>query len=102
MSARILLLCAALALSACASLSVTPKDASTGSFRSSALTLTFLGNDYPQSAILLARANAANAQLANQIVTRELIFPYFWKFDFLLDILSVRWASVSGTYGPAD
>lgn len=98
--------CAALALllllGGCASLKVDPADAGTGTFRSSALSLTFMSRDFPQSALLLARANASDSQLPNLIVTEERVFPYFWKLDFLLDLLSIRWATVAGTYGPAD
>jgi hypothetical protein len=36
------------------------------------------------------------------VVTEERVFPYFWRLDFLLDLISVRWARVTGTYGPAD
>ncbi len=100
--ARILACACVLACSACASVDFVPVDASSGTFRSSALAFTFLGRDFPQSAILLARANAADSQLPNLVVTEERIFPYFWKLDFLLDVVSVRWASVHGTYGPPD
>ena len=88
--------------SSCASLSFEPIDATRGEFTSTALAFTFLGSDYPQSAILLARANASDSGLPAMEVERERIFPYFWKMDFLLDILSLRYASVSGTYGPAE
>lgn len=88
--------------SSCASLDVEPNDRDTGAFHSSAVTFTFLGRDFPQSALLLARANAADSQLPTLIVTEERVFPYFWRFDFLLDVISVRWARVAGTYGPAD
>src|SRR5206468_11324595 len=87
---------------ACANLAFHATDERTGTFRSTAVAFTFLGNDYPQSAVLLARANASDSQLPNLVVTQELVFPYFWKLDFLLDIVSLRWALVSGTYGPAD
>lgn len=87
---------------ACASLDMEPTDANSGTFRATAVAFTFLGNDFPQSAVLVARANAADSQLPNMVVTEERIFPYFWRLDFLLDILSLRWASVSGTYGPPD
>lgn len=90
------------ALNACASLDIEPIDAGSGTFRSTAVSFTFLGNDFPQGAILLARANASDTRLPNLVVTKERIFPYFWKLDFLLDVLCLRWASVSGTYGPAD
>jgi hypothetical protein len=99
---RFLALACLLLCSACATLDFKPTDARGGTFHSTALALTFLGTDYPQSALLLARANASDSQLPNLVVTEEHVFPYFWKLDFLLDILSLRWASVSGTYGPAD
>ena len=89
-------------LASCASLDVKPKDAASGTFHSTAVSFTFLGRDFPQPAILLARANASDSQLPNLIVTEERIFPYFWKLDFLLDLLSIRWASVRGTYGPEE
>jgi hypothetical protein len=99
---RSLALASLLLCSACATLKFEPTDARGGTFRSTALSFSFLGHDLPQSALLLARANASDSQLPNLVVTHEHVFPYFWKLDFLLDILSVRWATVSGTYGPAD
>jgi hypothetical protein len=99
---RVAVLPIVLASSACASMSFSPTDSAQGTFRSSAIAFTFLGRDYPQSAILVARANAADAQLPGLVVTEERIFPYFWKLDFLLDIVSIRWARVRGTYGPAE
>ena len=101
-AARFLALACLLPSAACANLDFRASDASSGTFRSTALSFTFLGNDYPQSALLLARANAADSQLPNLVITEEHVFPYFWKLDFLLDIVSLRWASVSGTYGPPD
>lgn len=89
-------------LTSCASLHVEPTDANTGTFRSSALSFTFLSRDFPQPALLLARANASDSQLPNLVVTEERVFPYFWKLDFLLDVISLRWAQVKGTYGPAN
>jgi hypothetical protein len=100
--ARIVACVCAMLAASCASLSVDPADEGRGTFRSSAVAFTFLGRDFPQSAILLARANASDSRLANLVVTQERIFPYFWRLDFLLDVVSVRWASVQGTYGPAD
>ena len=101
-ASRFLAVLGLLACPACASLDFEPTDARTGTFHSTAMAFTFLGNDFPQSALLLARANASDSQLPNLVVTEERVFPYFWKLDFLLDIVSLRWASVRGTYGPAD
>ena len=100
--AAFLLTALVLASSSCASMDFKATDASSGTFRSSAVAFTFLGKDFPQSAILLARANASDSQLPNLVVTEERIFPYFWRLDFLLDVISIRWASVRGTYGPPD
>ena len=86
----------------CTSLSFQANGETSGTFHSRAVTLTVLGHDYPESALMLARANASDSQLANLVVSEERVFPYLWRLDFLLDILCVRWASVSGTYGPAD
>lgn len=91
-----------LLVSSCASLHFEPVDGARGTFRSRALAFTFLGKDYPQSALLLARANASDSGLPAMEVEEEHVFPYFWKMDFLLDLISVRYASVSGTYGPAE
>lgn len=102
MRAPALVLLLALACGSCASLQFEPHDDGTGTFRSTAVAFTFLGRDFPQSAALLARANASDSQLPNLVVTEETVFPYFWRLDFLLDVISIRWATVSGTYGPAN
>ena len=91
-----------LASAGCASVHFEPATETSGTFRSSAVAFTFLGKDYPQSALLLARANASDSQLPNLIVEKEHVFPYLWKLDFLLDIICVRYARVTGTYGPAE
>jgi hypothetical protein len=99
---RFLALVSLLLAPACATLHFEPTGPHAGTFRSTAMAFTFLGNDYPQSAVLVARANASDSQLPNLVITRERIFPYLWRLDFLLDVLSLRWATVSGTYGPPD
>ena len=99
---RLALLALLAACASCASLRIEPTGASQGTFHSSAWAFTFFGNDYPQEARRLAGANASDSQLPNLIVEEELVFPYFWKLDFLLDLISIRYASVSGTYGPAE
>ena len=49
-----------LASAGCASVHFEPATETSGTFRSSAVAFTFLGKDYPQSALLLARANASD------------------------------------------
>jgi len=90
-----------LAGASCASVDFDPTGADTGHFRSSAMAFTFLGHDHPQSALLIARGNAADSQLPNLVVEEEIVFPYLWKLDFLLDLVSLRFAIVRGTWGPA-
>src|SRR6185503_4346509 len=88
-ASRFLAVLGLLACPACASLDFEPTDARTGTFHSTAMAFTFLGNDFPQSALLLARANASDSQLPNLVVEKERVFPYLWKLDFLLDVISV-------------
>jgi hypothetical protein len=102
MRARIRSALLGLCCAACASIRFEPTDEDSGTFESSAVAVTFLGRDFPQSALALARANAADSELPNLLVQEELVFPYFWRLDFLLDVVSVRWATISGTYGPPD
>ena len=70
-----------------------------GTFSSTALAFTFLGNDYPASALSTALANAADSARPNLIVERQFVIPYLWWFDWLFEIISVRYARVSGTWG---
>lgn len=73
-----------------------------GTFRSSGLSLTFLSIDLPRRAIDTAYENASDAQQPNTIPTSEWIFPNFGPLDWLLDIIGIRYAVVKGTWGFAD
>jgi hypothetical protein len=97
---RVLLAALVLLGSSCASVHFEPDGPDSGHFRSSAVAVTFLGNDMPQAALLIARANAADSELPNLIVERESVFPYLWKLDFLLELFSIRYAVIEGTWGP--
>lgn len=97
---RVLLAALVVLATSCASVRFDPDGPETGHFRSSAVAVTFLGHDMPQSALLIARANAADSELPNLIVEEEHVFPYLWKLDFLLDIFSIRYAVIRGTWGP--
>ena len=44
-------------------------------------------------------AMAQDANLPNMEVAETTVTPYLGPFDFLLDILSIRWAKVEGTWG---
>jgi len=99
---RLAVPCLLAGLASCASVKLEPEGPTSGHFRSWAVSLTLLGRDMPQAALLLARGNAADTQLPNLVIEKQHVFPYLWRLDFLLDIFSIRYASVSGTWGPAD
>jgi hypothetical protein len=91
--------CALLGLAACASVDFERRTPSSGTFSSSGLAFTFLSMDVPSPALDIARGNAADAQRPNLVVEEELVIPHLGPLDWLLDIVGVRWARVSGTWG---
>lgn len=95
--------CAALllALGSCADLSFQRDTATSGTFESTAMAVTLISFDLPKGAMMIARENVSDANLANMIVTETKVIPYLGPFDFILDIIGVRWASVKGTWGAA-
>ena len=48
---------------------------------------------------MIARENASDANLANMVVQETTVFPYLGPFDFLFDIIGIRFARVTGTWG---
>jgi hypothetical protein len=83
----------------CASVEFTRETETSGRFRSSGLALTVFGYDFPSGALQIARDNASDARQPNTVVTSQRVFPYLGSADWILDILSVRWARISGTWG---
>lgn len=83
----------------CANLSVQATDASSGEYTSSALSITILAFDLPSPALEMARNNAADIGQPNLLVERETVFPYLGRLDWLLDLFSIRFAKVTGTWG---
>lgn len=96
LAAVLALLCAA---SACASVDFERGTPTSGTFTSSSIAFTFLSFDVPGPAVTIARGNAADARQPNTVIRRELVFPHLGPLDFLMDILSVRYARVQGTWG---
>lgn len=94
------LACAAL-LSACSNLSFQRDTATSGRFTSSGFAVTLFSFDLPKGALMIARENASDANLANMVVEETTVFPYLGPVDWILDIIGVRWAKVSGTWGVA-
>lgn len=95
------LVCALAALSwtSCANLSFARKTETSGTFVSSGWAVTIFAVDIPKGALQIARENASDANLPNLAVDEVQVIPYFGPLDFLLDIVSVRYARIRGTWG---
>jgi len=94
------LACAVL-ISACSNLSFQRDTDTSGRFTSSGFAVTFLSFDLPKGALMIARENASDANIANMVVLESTVFPYLGPFDWVLDILGMRWAKITGTWGLA-
>jgi hypothetical protein len=92
----------ALLCASCSSLAFERETKTSGTFRSSGVAVTLLSWDLPDSALNIARENAADSRLANLKVERTRVFPDLGPVDWLLDIVGVRYARVSGTWGSAE
>lgn len=87
----------------CASVAFHRDTPSSGTFEATAWSFTLLSVDIPQDARQIAHGNVADARMPNPLVERELVIPHLGPLDFLLDIVSIRFVKVSGTWGfPAD
>jgi hypothetical protein len=88
-------------LTSCANLEFERDTVTSGTFESTATSFTLFSFDLPKGAMLIARENVSDANLANMVVTETRVTPYLGPFDWLLDIIGVRWARVRGTWGSA-
>ena len=96
---RPLLAAALLGLTGCANLEFSRETQTAGTFKSTAFAFTIISVDIPRSAIDAARENVTDARQPNVVMTRATVWPYLGPADWLLDIIGVRWAVVSGTWG---
>lgn len=83
----------------CASIDLTRDTQSSGRFVSKGFAFTIVSIDVPRSALLIARDNAVDARLTNMQVTHSNVTPDLGWWDWLLDIIGVRWATIEGTWG---
>jgi hypothetical protein len=95
----ILGLCAALLGAGCSSFDLHRTGPEGGTFRSRAWTFTILSKDLPGPALSFARNRAADSGRPDLVVEHETVIPYLGPVDWLLDIIGVRYARVSGTWG---
>lgn len=91
-----------LVLASCANVKFERDTQTSGTFKSTGFAVTLFSFDLPKGALLIARENASDANLANVIVTKTTVFPYLGSMDWLIDIIGVRWAVVRGTFGVAE
>jgi hypothetical protein len=83
----------------CASVEFTRETETSGKFVSKGFAVTIASIDIPRSAINIARDNASDARLTNMQVEQVRVTPDLGWWDWLLDILGMRWATVTGTWG---
>ena len=83
----------------CASLSFQRATETSGTWEATGWNFTFLTWDFPKRAIDIARENASDANLANMQVTETKTSPYLGWFNWVLEIISVRYARLRGTWG---
>lgn len=96
---RPLVTAALIGLVSCANLEFARETQTSGTFHASALAFTIITVDIPRSAIDAARENVTDARQPNVIMTRATVWPYLGPVDWLLDIIGIRYAVISGTWG---
>jgi hypothetical protein len=89
----------ALSLASCTSLDIERDTLTSGTFRSRAWAFTILSWDLPKGALDSARENAADTRLVNMQVRKVKVTPDWGWWNWVLDILSVRVATIGGTWG---
>jgi len=94
-----LLVVAGVGATSCASVNFTRDTETSGQFTSKAFAVTIASIDIPRSAINIARDNASDARLTNMQVKEVVTTPDLGWWDWLLDILGMRWVTVTGTWG---
>jgi hypothetical protein len=86
-------------LGACSTIHFERTTESSGTFEATGTAFTIFSVDIPRSALNQARENASDAGMHNMVVTEAKIAPYWGVFDILLEIISVRKATIRGTWG---
>lgn len=92
----------ALSLGACGSLSIERRTETSGTFESTGWAVTIFSIDIPKSSKDIARENASDSRLTNLRIDVNRTTPYLGWFDWLLDIVGVRYTKISGTWGFPD
>jgi len=85
--------------SSCSTLEFTRDTQSSGHFVATGKSITLLSVDFPTGSMIQARENVSDANLPNMKVTSARVVPDFGGFNWVLDILSFRYAKLEGTWG---
>ena len=96
---RLAAVSALLALASCASVKFERTTETSGTFKSVGFAFTIGTIDLPKSAMQIARENASDSNLANMRVVEARVRPNWGWWNWVLDIISIRRAEVSGTWG---
>jgi hypothetical protein len=98
----VILALATFGLGACSSLEFRRSTQTSGTFSSRGWAVTVISVDIPKTAEQIARENASDANQPNLQITDVFVAPYLGPLDWLLDILSVRYCRIDGTWGYAE
>ena len=99
LAVRLVAVSALLALASCASVEFERTTETSGTFKSVGWAFTIGTIDLPRSAMQIARENASDSNLANMRVVEARVTPDWGWWNWVLDIISVRRAKISGTWG---
>jgi len=86
-------------LSSCASLNFERTTQTSGTFEATGVAFTIFKIDLPKSALQITRENLADANLANMRIDEVQVVPDLGWWNWVLDIISVRRARISGHCG---
>lgn len=86
-------------VSSCASMEFDRTTETSGTFVSTGKAFTIFSIDLPRSAMQIARENASDAGMAHMVVEESTVSPDWGWWNWVLDIISVRTARISGTWG---
>ena len=98
-SLGLLLLVVLIVTTSCSSMSFTRESETHGKFYANGISITLLSIDLPRAALDIARENLSDARQPNMRIEEETVFPYLGWFDWIFDIVGIRYGSISGTWG---
>ncbi len=86
-------------LTSCTTVEFSRLSESHGEFEAKGWCFTIFAIDIPKRAVDVPRENLSDARQPNMRVEEQIVTPYFGRFDWILDIISFRRATLRGTWG---